>query len=295
MSGIFGNDVLGSFVLGALPSVYDPLNQTLTDPLVSIESYTATIFDDATLSDVLTISEGYSASVVITDSYDDALTISEQYNRIRLGNFNDILTVLDSYPHERISNITLNDHQTNIEQYSRSVDYHRTLIDSLVVNEHYQYVVLRIDQPVSIMPLGTPLNRPSLSHAPILAISSKVILYGQYSAIILPAPEFNDTESFGNKVTIKRSMVGGYTSYVQTSKEKSFKYTWHLGLNKALELKQFLKKHITSSINVVNWKGEVWKSKIFTNPNTLTQLSRFNNELELSEIELQFQGVKING
>jgi hypothetical protein len=64
---------------------------------------------------------------------------------------------------------------------------------------------------------------------------------------------------------------------------------------KGLELEEFFKYYNSSDIKLTNWKGEVWKVKLMSNPLDFVQTERYYPTGARTDINLEFEGVKLFG
>jgi hypothetical protein len=110
--------------------------------------------------------------------------------------------------------------------------------------------------------------------------------------ILLPCPEFGDTESPTGTIDVKRTMSGGTRVYKRQSQLNKLKYTFSLWTNKYLELRQFYINHCAKVMSMTNWKGELWYGYITNNPIEFDVESRYQPKGEKYSVTLEFEGVK---
>jgi len=116
------------------------------------------------------------------------------------------------------------------------------------------------------------------------------------TSIILPCPEFGDTENLASEMLLKRSMNGGTTTYVKTNNRRRLTYTFRiLNRARALEFKEFLQVYNTDAIKLTNWKGEIWKVNFLNNPFDLVQTGRSNPGGARTDISVELEGIKLSG
>ncbi len=119
-------------------------------------------------------------------------------------------------------------------------------------------------------------------------------------AITLPAPEFNDSESYSGLFTIRRSMIGGTRTYVHRVNTSKLKYDFVIGVPKSLELENYLLNYNSRVHYLTNWKGELWYVFITNNPMETVAKSRYSNgeasydDLEKMLITLEFEGCRVH-
>lgn len=115
------------------------------------------------------------------------------------------------------------------------------------------------------------------------------------TSIVLPAPLFGDTESLISNVNIKRSMNGNTYSYVKSSNSRVLKYTFRMTRGKALEFQRFCEFYNSTQIKLQDWKGEIWKVNIMTNPIDFVLTGRDAPTEDRTDVNIEFEGVRING
>jgi hypothetical protein len=112
-------------------------------------------------------------------------------------------------------------------------------------------------------------------------------------SIVLPTPEFGDTEDYQQRHIPKRSMTNVLYTYAKKNSLQKLMYRFVIGRPMALRLETFLADNIANVIDMQNWRGEIWKIMITNNPVTFTARSLFLNEGERYEVDLEFTGVRI--
>ncbi len=114
--------------------------------------------------------------------------------------------------------------------------------------------------------------------------------------IALPCPEFNDSEKNLHSLTIKRSMTNVVYTYIRRNELQALTYSFVLGIGLAQDFQDFIEQSNNSDNPVIvlkNWKGELWKGYITTNPVEFTPKARFENEGERVETTIEFQGIRL--
>lgn len=125
--------------------------------------------------------------------------------------------------------------------------------------------------------------------------SATTVFQSQSRAIILPNPEFNDSENLVGAVNIKRTITGGTFSYVKKSSNRKLKYKFLINQRKASELRKFLLDFLGDRITMTNFKGEMWSGYLLSDPAEITSNMRGGECTgDLFEIDLEYQGVRIN-
>lgn len=114
-------------------------------------------------------------------------------------------------------------------------------------------------------------------------------------AIILPNPEYNDTESLVGAISIQRTITGGTFSYVKKSNNRKLKYKFLIGQRKAYETRKFLLDFLGERLTLNNFKGEIWSGYLLTDPAEIISTMRGDPCIgDLYSIDLEFQGVRLN-
>ncbi len=115
------------------------------------------------------------------------------------------------------------------------------------------------------------------------------------TSVVLPNPLLDDNESLISNLTLRRSMDNTPRTYVQTSKNKRLRYTFILNRLKALELEAFFNSYNGADIKMLNWKGQIWKVKLITNPIDYVQTRRAEPGGDRTDVNVEFEGVLLNG
>jgi hypothetical protein len=110
-------------------------------------------------------------------------------------------------------------------------------------------------------------------------------------SVVLPNPLWGDTENITSEMSLRRSMNGRKVTHVKTNKNRRVNYTFRLlDKPKALELLEFCRYYNSDLIRLQNWKGEIWKVNLLTNPIDFVQTRRYG-----TDVALEFEGELING
>lgn len=144
-------------------------------------------------------------------------------------------------------------------------------------------------------------NLNLLQHVFAVVLKSKkyILLQAPFNliqtSVVLPNPLLDDNESLVSNLLLRRSMTNVPYTYVQTSKNRRLRYTFLLNRMKALELEAFFNSYNGADIKMLNWKGEVWKVKLITNPIDFVQTRRAEPGGDGTDVNLEFEGVLLNG
>ena len=114
------------------------------------------------------------------------------------------------------------------------------------------------------------------------------------TSVAVPNPLLDDTENLVSDVIVRRSMNGTTRTLIKTSNSRRLKYTFTLSRYKALELQAFFKAYSGAEIRLLNWKGEIWKVRVITNPIDFVQTRRYDATGARTDVNLEFEGIQIN-
>lgn len=134
--------------------------------------------------------------------------------------------------------------------------------------------------------INLPIKKYILLQAPFELVQTTVVL---------PNPILNDNENLILNLTIRRSMTNVKYTYVKTSQNRKLKYTFTLDRMKSLELQEFINSYNGANIKMLNWKGELWRVKLLTNPVDFVQTGRYSPNSDRTDVNLEFEGVLLNG
>lgn len=112
--------------------------------------------------------------------------------------------------------------------------------------------------------------------------------------ITLPQPLLGDSEGTLGTINLKRTMDGGTFTYVRRSSSRELKYKFEISRAKAFEMRNFVQNSLSKKITLTNWKGEVWYGNLMNNPFDLTAESYAGPCGETYQIDVDFQGVRVN-
>lgn len=144
---------------------------------------------------------------------------------------------------------------------------------------------------------STNNSQYSIREVEIVKVSKKCMIIlqgvGNGTVIILPCPQMGDKEKNLHSQVVKRSMTGLLYTYVRKNALQQLTYTFVLGRPMAYDLQDFVDQNIANVITLTNWKGEIWKVQITTNPLDFIGKSLFENEGERWEVTIEFQGIRV--
>lgn len=116
------------------------------------------------------------------------------------------------------------------------------------------------------------------------------------TTIILPSPQFSDSEAPQGTIDIKRSINNTLYTYVKSNSRSKLTYTLILSRMAALELRAFILAYYRATIRLTNHKGEVWDVKFTSNPSEFSGKGRASSDpgQETVEITLEFEGTRVS-
>jgi hypothetical protein len=144
-----------------------------------------------------------------------------------------------------------------------------------------------------------PTIEVNIPEVQIVKVKNLVILRAENRAIVLPAPEFNDSEAGTGSVNILRMKTGGKKVYISDTGKQVLNYDFVIERNKYLELKSFVRAYNSKPIYLENHKGELWYVLFNTNPFSFSEDAYWKDENNITggnkfSISLSFQGIKLN-
>lgn len=272
-------------VPGTGPQVYTvSVDQTLnlTQTLGSSTTYHKNVTQTFTLSQILTQRAMFRRSVGNT------ITISQTVTGVR-----SLLAVCSNTLH---LTQTLTRQVVSHPVVSQILTFHQTLTRQVVYTANIHQTLSFNHYTVKTIPLtGQSITIP-VAQAVVVKAKCTTILQIPSLAIVLPCPEFGDTQNNETSILIKRSMNNRLFSYIRTNSDlQKIKYTFQLGRLKSLELRQFVQAAMGEVVTLTNHKGEIWKGYITNNPVELVAKAKYENERERVDTSLEFQGIKIAG
>lgn len=167
----------------------------------------------------------------------------------------------------------------------------RTLSDTLSMGQN-RVVRAPITGTISSSnPTGFEYAQPT-ARAILVPIRCLVVLGVPAQTVILPCPQFGDSQARQSTINLKRTMTGETYTYVRRTELQKLKYSFQVGTYKAIELKQFLLDHCHEIITLINHKGETWYVNLSNNPFEFTASERWQHKGERHDITLEFEGVR---
>lgn len=141
-------------------------------------------------------------------------------------------------------------------------------------------------------------NDLSLSHEALHSFARELVtIQAPWGAItktiVLPSPLFQDSENLVDDLTIDWAEDGTLYTYVRTQLNRRLNYTFQLTRQKALEFQDFIDSFNSDSWKLTNWKGEVWKVKLVTNPVEFVPSRRGSPCGPTTDVSITLEGEKL--
>ena len=229
----------------------------------------------------LTMTQQATYSIIYTRSVSQTLTMTQQ--AVAFRECRQTLVLSQSVVCVKSKHLTVTQTLTLTETLHRNIIVGRVLSDTLVFFE---------GQPKD-SGIGVDLTSPS-AVATLVPRSCLVIIGVPEQTVILPCPQFGDSEAYQGQVNLKRTMTGDTYTYVRKGRVEKLQYTFHVGTHKAYEMQKYLLSHAARLHTVYNWKGEVWKVYITNNPVEFSAAERWQNKGERHEFTLELEGIKVS-
>lgn len=261
-------------------------NRAVSDNVHFVETIGLARTKSHSVGDVIgfveTIHKVKSASEAVTDM----LAFSEHIaGKTTYKSLTDTIAFVETRHVSRVKHLSISDHVTISEAIARRTTLNFDIEDELVFANGFQ-------KPVNVGGTDTVFV-PDIQVVK-LTNKCKVILQGVDLTIILPCPEFGDSESGTGEQKIIISKTGIRRIYKQSSNKYKLKYDFVITSKKAYELKNFVMNYNNREFKMTNWKGEVWLVKFTTNPFTFTEAGFWGSSCNKFTIPLEFEGVRLN-
>lgn len=244
--------------------------------------FNATAFVTANLQVVLD-TEAVTSTLVLTQSADYARLVESFLNLTQSA-----IGVVSFLPISAINTLSLTQQVSTAGSiYNLSVTSTLLLTQTAIRNQISDKTVtsvLNLKQSA----IATPLNAKTfmIFQAPFELIQS---------SMVVPNPLLDDTENLVSNLTLRRAMNGDTYTYVKTSNNRVLKLTFTVDRLKGLEMEAFFDAYNGSNIRMQDWKGRIWKTQIITNPIDFVQTRRYAPGSDRTDVNLEFEGVKISG
>jgi len=109
------------------------------------------------------------------------------------------------------------------------------------------------------------------------------------TVVVLPDPEFNNSQALTSSVSVKQTLDGTLYVYKKTKDHEKLQWTFLLTPAKAEELKAAVDYYIGQYIKLTDYTGIVWRALLSNESFGFTSKPKDN----WVEIEIEFQGVRV--
>lgn len=325
LAAVFGNEHLyDALTFGESISVAKVLNIEITDTL-TFDDEVHTVIEGLDVVDTLDFTEDITLNRVYNRTKNDILHFTETIGLAKTKGYSssDILAFDEHIGVIHVKHLTVTDAVTFAEHIAGEV-FLRTVTDTLTFSEtrtvrrvkhltvsdtlEFQDQITRtgtvnltVSDTLSFIEGGfKKANIGNLDAVTIPGIqvikvrNCQVVLQGEGLTIILPCPEFGDTESSLAEQKVIVSKTGVKRIYKQGSNKYRIHYDFILTYRKAYELKNFIQTYNNTTFRMTNWKGEIWVVKFATNPFVFTEVAKWGPSCTKTTVSLEFEGVRLN-
>lgn len=114
--------------------------------------------------------------------------------------------------------------------------------------------------------------------------------------IVLPNPEFSDTEGQPVTVNFKRSMNGANKTYVKSNPRRALTWQFRMTRAKAEELRRYLKSYFRAKLQVTDHKDVIWTGYLTNDPFEFASEAKAQGwpGREMVNLSVEFQGEKVS-
>lgn len=261
-------------------------SKSLLSTLALSDSISCTKVKNVSLADGLLITDSVKTNFVLVRFTNEELTITDSISCYRQVNFTDTLTVTDTLIRERIA-VPLADSLTFTDSLSVTQESNRSLTELLSIQDGLTR------SSVAVRNLGDTLTFKERLVG--FKNQRRLVMRGSLRTISLPAPEFNDFQAQQNKLVVGRVMNGDFRTYVKRSKRLRHNWRFIVDKRKKDELQAFFLEESDSSLYVLDWRGQEWTLKLYSNVLDFTEVGRWEPCGNKFEITLEFEGVRYYG
>lgn len=258
---------------------------------------------NVTIPQTFAISQTVTPNLVYNRSFSDTLALSQTVGVVRSRHFN----VSDTFGvFAFVSSIKLqvvSDTLTFSQSVSQSRIIHVSVGNTLQLSQSVTRQVTYNLAPSNELVFKHTHERPALLNGQVITVPDVVITKVQLfvtlkvpsQIITLPVPEFGDQEGLTGEILSSRTITGQLFSYVRRTKVRRLSYKFVISRPKAEELRTYFLSHLSDSMHLTNWKGEIWFGKVINNPFQTTYSGRqMPCDGEKAEFDLEFEGVRVH-
>lgn len=111
------------------------------------------------------------------------------------------------------------------------------------------------------------------------------------TTIVLPNPQFDDSENLNSKVKVFRAMEGSTYTYIKSTTRRTLSYKLKLTRSKAFELQNFIEAYITIKMRLIDYRNRTFIGDLANDPFEFVATEKYNHT-EWVDIDLTFEGVQ---
>ncbi len=256
-----------------------------TNALLLVQTFQPQFIRQVHAHDILAFDQNAAHKLILTHAAQNTIVFSQDLVRVRTNeDLSQTIVFTQAADVVKVSEQTIEQNLEFIQEATVSMSYNRTATNTLVFKEFFT-------KPVVIGDV-TEVNIPQVQ---VVLVKPFVILQSPQTSIVLPPPEFGDSENSRGFLNIKRTMTGETYVYRRQNPLEKLNYDFVIDRKKAIELRAFLLQNNSKVLTLTNWKGEIWKVLLTNNPFQFTEEGyREGPQGNRSRIPLELQGVKIN-
>lgn len=265
-------------------SVYNPVKRVgASDTVVFTELAERRVFPGRGGSDVLAFDETSLRRMVFEKGNSDTLVFAEE-------------NIFSGYDFDEADTITFAENQTIVRVHNRTgtdvIVFSETPVRNVIFSRAYSENIEF--KGGFVRRFGNGSLEISYPEGRVVKKQNLFILKGFNAVITLPNPEFDDSQSNGDTLTIYRSMTNQIHTFVKVQPFKKLSYSFTLTRLKSIELRRFLNSERANKIEVQNHKTEIWIGYLLTNPVQFTTTKRAEPCGEQVEVTLDFEAVRVS-
>lgn len=116
------------------------------------------------------------------------------------------------------------------------------------------------------------------------------------SFIVIPNPEFADTEGKPVSVNFKRTMNGVKRTFIKSNDRRILSWQFRLTRAKGVELQRFFTSYFRAKLQVEDHKGQLWQGYLTNDPFEFAAETRAGGWPggEQVSIRVEFQGERVS-
>lgn len=229
------------------------------------------------------------------------LTLSQELIRLRFAETsNSLLSLTQSVLGQRIINLAVTQNLNLTHAFVRNTILNRPIIQTLVFPPVRRIPIRIGDITEVLIPTAQATlipNNANIITTPTIRRQRELMrLSVPEQTVVMPVPNFGNSEGNTDTFTMSKAIDGTTYTTVKRSGTRSIAYEWDISYPKAEELIAFVWEYNTRAITIHTWEGEIWVTRLITNPVTFTdelrpEVCESNSKFTVS---LEFEGVRIH-